>query len=96
MKDTLLDFLIVVSFGFVLMVLGACSITSVNRDKEGRLVVTHRTFLIKTEAPSLEVERDNVNEYKAKFNAKSRGGDLEAMAEILKMFIAVQTPTEPE
>jgi hypothetical protein len=74
----------------VVLVCTGCSITTVDRGDNGGLIVTHKTFFIKTEAPSLEVERDNVNEYNAKFNAKSRGGDIEAMAKILEMFMAAQ------
>ena len=82
--------LIIVCVFILASLLTGCSVTSVNRGPEGELTVTHRTFLIKTEAPSLEVERDDVNDYVAKFNAKSRGGDIEAMAQILEMFIAAK------
>lgn len=82
----------VITVLLIALLFSGCSVTSVNRQMDGSLVVTHTTFFIKTEAPSLEVERDATNEYTAKFNAKSRGGDLEAMVEILKMFAAQQLP----
>ncbi len=77
------------------LLLSSCSSTSVNRQENGSLVVNHRTFLIKTEAPSLTVERESVNEYTAHFNAKSRGGDVAAMTEILKMFVTAMKVTVP-
>jgi len=88
--------LIVIAWMALMLVLGGCSITTVNRQTSGALDVTHKSFLIKTEAPSLVVERDSVNEYNASFNAKSRGGDLQAMSDILRMFLAVQAPAPPQ
>lgn len=80
----------------LLMILtSGCSTTSLDRQADGAMQVTHRTFFIKTEAPSLEVERDSTNEYTAKFNADSRGGDTAAMAEALQLLMAISAAAKP-
>ena len=71
----------------LILALAGCSTTKVNRGGEVPLDVSHTTFLIKTEAPSLEAERKDDNAYRASFNAESRGGDVEAMAKIFDMFM---------
>lgn len=87
--NNLLSILIVIGILMLMVLLSGCSVTSVDRQNGGALKVTHKTFFIKTEAPSLEVERDSTNEYTAKFNAESRGGDVAAMAEALNLLMAV-------
>ena len=72
-----------------------CSTTTVNRTEGGGLDVKHTTWFIKTEAPSLTVDRDNQNEYSASFNAESRGGDIEAMAKGLQMLEALGRAATP-
>lgn len=88
----LIAVLIVVLILGLMLLLGGCSTTKVNRGTEGSLDVTHTTFLIKTEAPSLEVDRDDLNDYSASFNAASRGGDIEAMAQIMQLMMQAMMP----
>lgn len=87
--NRIITILIVICLFILNALLTGCSVTSVSRGPNGELTVTHRTVLIKTDAPSLEVERDDVNDYVAKFNAQSRGSDIEAMAQILQMFLTI-------
>ena len=90
-RNNLFAVLFVIAVLLTMFLTAGCSVTSLTRGDQGELTVTHRTLFIRTEAPSLTVERDSVNEYTANFNAKSRGGDLEAMVQILQMFMAAQT-----
>jgi hypothetical protein len=94
-RNNLIAVLIVIMALTLMALMSGCSVTSVDRQGEGGLKVTHRTFFLKTEAPSLEVERDSLNEYKAKFNAESRGGDAAAMAEALQLLMAISAAAKP-
>ena len=87
-----MGFMIGVLIGLVLLSMGGCSTTTLSRDDEGELGVRHTTWFIKTEAPSLDVTRDGVNEYTAHFNAKSRGGDIEALAVIISTLVKALAP----
>lgn len=70
------------------MVLAGCSSTSVTRGPDGELTVTHSTFLFKSQAPSLNVMRENEDTYIAEFNAASRSGDVESMKLMLQLIQA--------
>lgn len=70
------------------MVLTGCSTTSVTRGPDGELTVTHSTFFFKTQAPSLNVMRENQDAYIAEFNAASRSGDVESMKLMMQLIQA--------
>ncbi|MDB4312039.1 hypothetical protein N9937_01285 [bacterium] len=94
-RNNYIAVLIVILILALMSVMSGCSTTTVNRTVGGGLDVKHTTWFIRTEAPSLVVERDDKNTYNASFNADSRGGNVEAMAGALELLMALSKGTAP-
>lgn len=94
-RNNILAVIVVIAFLYLMTQLSGCSVTSLTRGQDGELTVRHNTFFMRSEAPSLTVDRDGVNDYEANFNAKSRGGDTAAMLQILQMFAAATAVAQP-
>jgi len=94
-RNNVIAVLVTIFILWAMVLLGGCSTTKVNRTESGGLDVSHTTWFIKTEAPSLTVSRDDKNAYDASFNADSRGGDIEAMAKGLQMLQILGTLATP-
>ena len=95
LRNNVIAVLVVIFVLCAMVLLSGCSTTKVTRTEAGGLDVSHTTWFIKTEAPSLTVSRDDKNAYDASFNAESRGGDIEAMAKGLQMLEALGRAAAP-
>lgn len=78
--------LIAIAWLALMFALSGCSITTVDRGDNGELNVSHKTFMSKVAAPSLEVERKGEDIYTARYNAESRGSDADQFLRIACTF----------